>query len=373
MQENGKITNSKAFLIWSPFRSHSERSLAEYVKETAKEPAPLSTSNIPQIGSSIASFLNLSGSPSNSPSHRTNSPHSSSNESTPFRGTETIANFLQETLNKLKSFLPKQHKLYAPHHFTAWDTVLPFLSALRAARTEQVLTDEIIDMLTVYGSTGYVLRSICAALKIENKPLFGAFNTRQQDCINGMVRLCSIAAFTVKPMALRLLASRFLSPFIVPLSANRPVPSQIYPARTLHNNNELRRILRNFQLRRTAIDPNASSMNDLTSTSISSNSSTAPASPGPSSSSTQQTTQQTPSSSSAKPNPFVEINILNVDMIGMAIQLAMLTGWSWVKGRQFFHNLGRVDEGAPKMADGSVDEHHSVQLALLAHLFQVTK
>jgi hypothetical protein len=182
-------------------------------------------------------------------------------------------------------------------------------------------------------------------------------------------------------MALRLLASRFLSPFIVPLSANRPVPSQIYPARTLHNNNELRRILRNFQPRRSVIDPNASSMNDLTSTSISSNSSTAPASPGPSSSSSsqrQQTPQpqQIPSISSTpqatKLNPFVEINIMNIDMISMAIQLSMLTGWSWVKGRQFFHNLGRVDEGAPKIPDGSVDEHHSVQLALLAHLFQVT-
>lgn len=222
--------------------------------------------------------------------------------------------------------------------------------------------------LGVYSATGYVLRCICATLKIENKPLFGAFNTRQHDCINGMVRLCAIAAFTAKPMALRLLASRFLSPFIVPLSANKPVPVQVYPARTLNNSNEIRRIARNFQLRRNVIDPNVTSMSDLTSTNISSNSSTAPASPGPSSSNQR---QQTPQPETPKANPFVEMNILNVDMISMAIQLAMLTGWSWVKNRQFLHNLGRVDEGAPKVPDGSVDEHHCVQLALLAHLFQV--
>ncbi|KAI6183003.1 E3 ubiquitin-protein ligase [Aphelenchoides bicaudatus] len=355
-------------------RSHSERSLAEYVKESAKEPTtPLSISNIPQIGSSIASFLNLTGSPQNSPSHRTNSPHSSSNESTPFRGTDTFASFFQETLTKLKSILPnKQHKLYAPNNFTAWDTVLPFFSSLRINRMDPVVSDEIIEMLGVYSSTGYVLRSICAVLKIENKPLFGAFNTRQHDCINGMVRMCSIAAFTAKPMSLRLLASRFLSPFIVPLSANRPVPSQVYPARTLNNSSEIRRVVRNSQLRRSVIDPNTSSMNDVTTTSISSSSSTAPATPGPSSSQRQLSPQQAPSTSTqaAKPNPFIEFNILNIDMISMAIQLAMLCGWSWVKHRQYFHNLGKVDEGAPKIPDGSVDEHHSVKLALLAHLFQ---
>jgi hypothetical protein len=314
--------------------------LAEYVKENTKEAAaPLAISSVPRVGSPFPSFLNLptlSGSLTNSPSHHGNSPHSSSNESTPFRGTETITNFLQETLNKLKSFLPKQHKVYAPNNFTAWDSILPFFSTLRQSRMDMVVSDEIVEMLGVYSSTGYVLRCICAVLKIENKPLFGAFNTRQQDCINGMVRLCAVSAFTVKPMALRLLASKFLTPFMVPLSANRPVPAQIYPARTLHNSNEIRRIARNFQLRRNVIDPTASSMNDLTLATSHSNVSTAPASPGPSSSLSlqrQATPPQGPSTSTVsvatpatKPNPFVEMNILNVDMISMAIQLAMLTG-----------------------------------------------
>lgn len=245
---------------------------------------------------------------------------------------------------------------------------MPFFATLRSARTDVINSDEIVEMLGVYSATGYILRCICAVLQVENKPLFGAFNTRQQDCINGMVRLCAVSAFTAKPMALRLLMSRFLSPFVVPLSANRPIPNQVYSARILNNVNELRRTIGRSQHRRSVIDPSASSMGDLTSSP--SSSSTAPASPGPSSSSQRQISPQQ-MSSTTKPNPFVELNILNVDMISMAIQMSMLSGWTWVKGRQFFHNLGRVDEGKPKMADGSVDEHHCVQLALLAHIFQV--
>ncbi|KAI6219878.1 E3 ubiquitin-protein ligase [Aphelenchoides besseyi] len=377
-------------------RSHSERSLAEYVKDRAKEPQLLadstdnnSTSSVPHSVSPFPSFLNLllpggNNHPTALAQPEPSAPSTAGTSSVasspaPTGPTETITNFLHETLATIKSFFPNRSSQKLHTTLGNFDAVLPFILSLRQSRLDVMISDDIVDMLGVYAATGYVLRCIVATLAVEKKPLFGAFNTRQVDCINCLVRLCAVVSFTAKPMALRLLASRFLTPLVVPLATSRPVPSEIYPARFLHNTGELRRIARNLQLRRTNGFDSTTSIplrTAVVNPTTSSASSTAPASPGPA---TQRHSTSPPPSSSASTQPpasmpkasaFVEMNILNVDMISMAIQLAMLSGWSWVKGRQFLHNLGRVDEGAPKIPNGSVEEHHCVQLALLAHLFQ---
>lgn len=118
------------------------------MKENAKEATPITT----RIGSPFPSFLNLS-TLTNSLSH--NSTHSST-ESTPSRTAETVTNFLHETISKLKNFLPKQHKVYAPDKFTAWEAILPFISSLRQVQTDINNEEIIVEMLGVYNSTGYV-------------------------------------------------------------------------------------------------------------------------------------------------------------------------------------------------------------------------
>lgn len=63
-------------------------------------------------------------------------------------------------------------------------------------------------------------------------------------------------------------------------------------------------------------------------------------------------------------------NILEIDMLTLAVELAMCIGWSWVDGGQTFHSENRGSE-AHKIADGSVDEQYVIRLTLMAFLFQV--
>ncbi|KAI6207263.1 E3 ubiquitin-protein ligase [Aphelenchoides fujianensis] len=361
-------------------RSHSERSLAEYVKDRAKEPPLLesnvSTSSVPQAVSPFPSFLSLLMPGGGTPTAPTSpaAPVASSSAASspaPTGPTETITNFLQETLSTIKSFLPNRPVAQTPlgaRQLRRRPPVPGRPAAIPAGRHGFCGTTS----WTCWASTrppATSCRCISATLTAERKPLFGALNTRQMDCINCLVRLCSVVSFTAKPMALRLLTSRFLTPFVVPLASSRPVPPQIYPARTLVNSGEIRKIARNFQLlrRSTGFDsPTPSPLNPTTSSA----SSTAPAFARPGRPAALRLAVALLPVAAPSSTAFVEMNLLNVDMISMAIQLAMLSGWSWVRGRQFFHNLGRVEEGMPKIPDGSVEEHHCVQLALIGHLFQ---
>lgn len=65
-----------------------------------------------------------------------------------------------------------------------------------------------------------------------------------------------------------------------------------------------------------------------------------------------------------------DVNILEIDMLTLAIELAMTIGWSWVEGEQVFHSDNRSPE-VHRVPDGSVDEFYSIYLTLIGHLFQV--
>lgn len=349
-------------------RSHSERSLAEFKKDQAKEAA----------SSPFGSEFPLNSLPA---------PLSALTENT--RSSDALSNILHETLEAIKGFLNKDNKKAKDQSCSALKTLSPFFAALREGHTKllvgmprltNLVPDDIENILSIYTTTGYILRTICAIMKLESKPLFGALNTRQMDTINAMVRLCAVVAFSAKPIALRLTMSRLLSPFVVPVSATLPIPWSVYTAKALNNVSEIKRHL-------LARKPEMKSSFNFTTTTSSmplpslldhlirsppgteapSNTSTAPASPGPSNSGSRQQLRELPVKSEA----FVDSNILNVDMVSMAIQLAMLSGWSVIKGgKQFLHNLATLDEGPIRVPDGSLDEHHAVHLCLLGHLFQ---
>ncbi|CAD5207002.1 unnamed protein product [Bursaphelenchus okinawaensis] len=364
-------------------RSHSERSLADIRKDQAKE-GNNSTSCVPFAISSLSTSLS-SSTENTSVSSRNLSTSTSTTDTlsnSTLRSTDTLTTFLHETLDTIKGFLGKMDAKKMQTNYSAWGTLSPFFSSLRDRHTKLPVgmpptpqdADGIVDLITIYTTMGYVLRAICAILQAEKKALFGALNTRQLDSINGMVRLCAVSAFTAKPIALRLLMSRLLTPFLIPLSASRPVPSQLYTAKTLNNIVEIRKHLNSF-IRANPLRWHQPDHQKQRSEQPESQSSTAPASPGPSTSQSlfepESSTPPYQSSTESIQNPFVDINIINVDMISMAIELAMLSGWSVVKGgKQFLHNIGKVEEGPPRVPDGSVDEYHCVQLCLLGHIYQ---
>lgn len=62
------------------------------------------------------------------------------------------------------------------------------------------------------------------------------------------------------------------------------------------------------------------------------------------------------------------VNILHVDMLNLAVSLAMSIGWTWSDGRQSMKQSRNQREMLP---DGSLDELHCIRLCLCGILFQV--
>uniref|UniRef100_A0A0M3HHA2 Protein-tyrosine-phosphatase n=1 Tax=Ascaris lumbricoides TaxID=6252 RepID=A0A0M3HHA2_ASCLU len=63
------------------------------------------------------------------------------------------------------------------------------------------------------------------------------------------------------------------------------------------------------------------------------------------------------------------VNILSVDVVSLAIELAMCIGWTWVDGRMTVHN-GNKNVDIHVIPDGSQDEQFAIRLALIGHLYQ---
>jgi len=64
-------------------------------------------------------------------------------------------------------------------------------------------------------SFAFTLRCIADVLEAEKKPLFGAFNTRQKDCISALARLAAVIPFNCSPEALRALIIELLTPLLI--------------------------------------------------------------------------------------------------------------------------------------------------------------
>lgn len=93
-------------LIFS-FRSHSERSLAEFKKDQAKE-ASSSAASFPFV-SSLTSSLSLSTENTTASSRNLSASTSITDTvgGTPLRSSDTLTNFLHETIDTIKLFLGK--------------------------------------------------------------------------------------------------------------------------------------------------------------------------------------------------------------------------------------------------------------------------
>uniref|UniRef100_A0A914H4U2 E3 ubiquitin-protein ligase n=1 Tax=Globodera rostochiensis TaxID=31243 RepID=A0A914H4U2_GLORO len=239
-----------------------------------------------------------------------------------------------------------------PSSVRHWEILQPLLSAfartaVRKESTHQSASSSqnlarvspfarLSELLNVLRSCSFVVRSLSAVLEAENKPLFGAFNTRQRDCLNAYVRLAMIMPFNCQPTVLRLLVFRLLSPLLVPpISAEEDTAS-------------------------------------LSSSTGATTSKTATAITMPSLPQQQQQLPKSPLYSQLEQALRTEVGIMHIDMLTLAVELVMCIGWTWVYGNRVLHSMYEPDT-VWKVADGSIDELYAVRLTLLAHIFQIVE
>lgn len=224
------------------------------------------------------------------------------------------------------------------HH---WQILTPLLSALDKLRSNDndmsfslmhnnmTLFTRYTEMIDVLKACAFLVRSIASVLEVEKKPLFGACNTRQRDCIYYFVRLSQLISFNCQPSGIRVLLSRLLSPLLAlpfeeknEVGLSEPIPGSsgcrirktggpsILPLPSRVPQNYLEQALRS------------------------------------------------------------EVGIMQIDMLSLSVELIFWIGWSWSDGKRVLHNNSTGD-AVYKIANGSVDELYVMRLTLLAHLFQI--
>lgn len=98
---------------------------------------------------------------------------------------ETILEIYRQVLKlpaHLKSILQRPNKLSGPAYESYADSIRLFAQFLMTQVKDQSSDDKLksyLSAITTWQSTVHVIRSVAAILQAENKPLFGALNTRQ--------------------------------------------------------------------------------------------------------------------------------------------------------------------------------------------------
>ncbi|KAK0428625.1 hypothetical protein QR680_010912 [Steinernema hermaphroditum] len=285
--------------------------------------------------------------------------------------TANILSLPSNLFNKIKCMLPtKLPKDNVPNNFAYWDMIKAFIKNLPAVQTSHQVTDNhknYLEFATAIAGTTFVLRELSVILREESKPLFGAFNTRQRDCLNAVSRLAVLAPFNCRTAFLRLVVSRAFVPLLaVPDKYDHSLASwngPVYPTTVAENPATV-----SFNLSYDAMDvppysPTSPQSPPHSTASSGSGSGihrgiTSPFAPPPSVSDTLMNQLKT------------NVSVHHVDMLSLAVELMMTIGYSWLDGRQVLHTHNRQDN-MQKIANGSLDELYALRLTLLAHICQV--
>ncbi|EGT32553.1 hypothetical protein CAEBREN_21443 [Caenorhabditis brenneri] len=194
---------------------------------------------------------------------------------------------------------------------------------------EKHLKGYVISTVT-WQSTAHVARAISSYLHYDKKPLFGALNTRQRDCLSAMARLCATLSHNMQYL--------------------------------LHAVSDMLRVLLCEPPKTKLTQTMGSPL--LTTSSASQQSST----PFPHSGTNVAFFVQL--FNPAGPRKNVNLNILQVDILSLAISLMMTIGWTWNNGSQSMNSTTH-QKARLLTPDGSVDEAYVLRLSLLAHYFQI--
>jgi len=257
-------------------------------------------------------------------------------------------------LNKLKNIIvssPKPRDIIPSSVTNLIPIIRNFLGFVSEVgpNTHSIFSKEQIDVFRLFKATAFVLRSTTSILKNEGKPLFGAFNTRQRDCITCLSRLAAISTLQLKNSTIQLSVARALTPLLIPLKDQKrsfTVPQSGVP--------DFMAILANTPLRSVFNLDNPDN------------------SPSGSQSRLYDQTGSNISLSESNLNLIVhkEMNILDCDMLSLAIQLSMTIGYIWNDNDFIFYGQKQHEIPLHKISDGSVDELYVVYLTLLGHIFQ---
>ena len=353
-------------------RSHSERSLMELQRQRddSNMSSSYSVSQPLSIPLSPASDAGLTEMASISTATLT---HDQRGTSEPVEGTSrdqetvdeemAILNAAEKTadnsiqnmfLNKLRNIIvssPKQRDNIPPSLANLTQIVKNFLGYVSEAgpSTTSMISKEQIEVFRLFKATAFVLRSTTQILKSEGKPLFGAFNTRQRDCITCLSRLAAISALQLKNSTIQLSIARALTPLLIPLKDQKrlfTVPqSGASDFMSILANSPLRSV---FHLDNPDNSPSGSQHRLYD----------------------QSTSNVNLSESNSNANVHREMNILDCDMLSLAIQLSMTVGFIWNDNDFVFYGQKQHDSPLYKVPDGSVDELYVVYLTLLGHIFQ---
>lgn len=252
---------------------------------------------------------------------------------------------------------PKQLLDNVPKSLMVWEMVKCFLRAANTIRKADELTTVFgqngLETITAWQMTAFTLRSIAVVLRRENKPLFGALNARQRECLYAISRISAIAAFNCRPQSLRLILRALLEPFF-------DLEETVEQNETWDNR------------------PSVSSVNsfNLTSMPFSVQSASVPSSPIASSPSTSSSKllfivpgSSQLANSASTPEQHSAVKILCIDMLSFAIELAVCIGWSWIDERMVLHDNDVTESYV--LPSGSLQEHYAIRLALLGHVYQI--
>uniref|UniRef100_A0A158R6B5 E3 ubiquitin-protein ligase n=1 Tax=Syphacia muris TaxID=451379 RepID=A0A158R6B5_9BILA len=208
--------------------------------------------------------------------------------------------------------------------FLIWDTIKCFLETAYTVKeidkVKTVFPRNVLEMITAWQMAAFTLKSIAVVLRREGKPLFGALNARQRECLYAVSRIAAIAAFNCSPSSVRQVFSTLVEPFF---GSDRKLEQE-----------------------QTPVDNRAcGSSLDVPSGS------------------------QSASSSSTTTLDTSSLNILSIDMLSLAVEMAMSIGWSFVNSK----STAQSSEGADQyvVPNGFMQEHYAIRLALLGHIYQV--
>uniref|UniRef100_A0A7E4W1J9 E3 ubiquitin-protein ligase n=1 Tax=Panagrellus redivivus TaxID=6233 RepID=A0A7E4W1J9_PANRE len=355
-------------------RSHSERSLLDLQKHdsevslhsshSSSQPSvvPLSPAGAPRGASEPATVAPIANEAPADPAVL-NAAHRTANSSINHVNDQT------GLFTKLKTFIPGNRKTdNIPAGFTVWPVMKPFFEYVYQLGPDFGTTSgrAHAEVFRVYKTTAFFLRQVTSILRDEQKPLFGALNTRQRDCLQCMTRIAAVAAFHLKQSTIRFGALRILAMLLVSPSDRESKHSALHSS-TLGIDS-----IKNFVLR--PFLGNTSNLHrNLTSTDANPLGSSSSSLAGNTSMSSSSTSTMT-SSDLLITEVYSDMNIMHVDMLELTIHLTMTIGWLDNSQTNTPSPLKPgtpvADEPAQRLPDGSTDEQHSIYLTLLGYLFQ---
>uniref|UniRef100_A0A1I7V6M0 E3 ubiquitin-protein ligase n=2 Tax=Loa loa TaxID=7209 RepID=A0A1I7V6M0_LOALO len=353
------ISNDKSFKGHSKKRSHSERSLMELAGREAETGNTLSASAPSTSTISFMTETNPVVHPKSDELMEVDDNEENAVKTTAKRQSGPDGRFfailtsIPDVMHKIKDMLTqpeKQQNDSVRTHFSPaiWDMVDYFLKQtnlhLQNDGTSGYFNREIVEAVSTFQTAAFSLRSIAAVLRRGDKPLFGAWNARQRECIYALSRSCAVATMKCHSSYyyLRLLLFQLLSPLLSHRASTDQNLAIDHAADSKHPvDQSLLKILETKKKSEIHL-PEGIELNNMSQLEFA--------------------VVVLIAEDIKKP-----VNILAIDMLSLAVEMAMCEGW----GHMNKNNKVANKEGLVTFPRGSENEQYAIRLALIGHLYQV--